>query len=236
MFQDDVPASSRAFQDDAPASSRASDQVWFSMLLLNDPNAALFGALRPPPPHPLLAALRRPFERRERAAESPRAGAPAAWGVARRSRLSLWVAAGLLLVGFASAEAILEAVTASEAPKAATSGAARVGATLIDARALRASTTTAAPVASAAPAGLVRGLGAVPAPSNATRAHEPSEPTGSLTAAVTGGATRSFGAAPAARSGKAATARASVRAAAAKKARNVRRVRRLFASRSSSGR
>jgi hypothetical protein len=50
-------------QDEMPFSSHAADQAWFSMLLVNDPNTALVGSLRPSRLHPIWVALRRPFER-----------------------------------------------------------------------------------------------------------------------------------------------------------------------------
>lgn len=61
------------------------------MLLVNDPNTALVGSLRPSRQHPLWAALRRPFERAPVAVE---AGEPIP---GLRPRPGRWLGAGLLL-------------------------------------------------------------------------------------------------------------------------------------------
>jgi hypothetical protein len=98
------------------------------MLLVNDPNTALVGSLRPSRQHPLWAALRRPFER-----------APVAVGAAEpiaglRPRPGRWLGAGLLLVlGIGGAVA---------GPEHLWKAAAEAGTTTVAPRAGRAGTTT----------------------------------------------------------------------------------------------
>ena len=174
MFQDDVPA------NDVPASSRAPDQVWFSMIMVNDPNAALFGALRPSRPHPILAALRRPFERDPLAAPRPVSEASEA-EPASHPRWSRWLGVGLLLLGVAGAEGLLEAVTSRDSPQAA--GVARVGATMLIAPSARqtagvepaASGRTDGSKATAAPAGVASAARVAPSPITVSAALRPSE-------------------------------------------------------------
>lgn len=70
------------------------------MLLVNDPNTALFGSLRPPRHSSLWAALQRPFERRATLASEAGEQIPGL-----RPRGTRWLGAGLLLalvVGLAS--------------------------------------------------------------------------------------------------------------------------------------
>jgi hypothetical protein len=83
-------------RDEVPPSSHAADQAWFSMLLVNDPNTALVGSLRPSQQPPLWAALLRPFQ-----TQPPLPAPEADWtmeqGLGLRSRPTGWVKTGLLL-------------------------------------------------------------------------------------------------------------------------------------------
>jgi hypothetical protein len=221
------------FQDDMPASSRASDQVWFSMLLVNDPNAALFGALRPLQPHPLVVALRRPLEWMKPAPHASPASASPGEAALRPSRASRWVGAALLLLGFGLAEAALEQLTASETPRAATAAVSRVGATRRVTGVPLASSANPAIPTRAARAGLGSELGGAPAPLDAARTLAPSALTRSITQPMARGKTRSLKTASAAASVEAATVAGRATTSAKKKARNVRRNRRLHASRAS---
>lgn len=114
-------------QEELPASSRGPDQVYFSMLMVNDPNAALFGSLRPARVHPLVAALRRPFEAVPQPAPEPVESAPGL-----RPRWSRWIAAGLLLLGVGGAEAALERLNSGETLRAEPVFVSRQGATTVD--------------------------------------------------------------------------------------------------------
>jgi hypothetical protein len=120
------------FQEELPASSRGPDQVWFSMIMVNDPNAALFGSLRPSRPHPILAAIRRPFERVAPAAPRP---VDAEQEPALRPRRSRWIgaalAAGLVALGFGLTETVLEHLTAKDNPEVVTAAPARIGSTTL---------------------------------------------------------------------------------------------------------
>lgn len=175
MFQDDVAG------NDVPASSRAPDQVWFSMIMVNDPNAALFGALRPSRPHPILAALRRPFER-DPVAGPPPVREPSEVAPAPHPRGSRWLGVGLLLLGVAGAEGLLEAVTSRDSPQAA--GVARVGATMLVAPPARqtaavepaASGGTHGSEATVAPAGVASTARVAPSPITVSAALRASEP------------------------------------------------------------
>lgn len=125
-------------QDELPASSRGPDQVWFSMIMVNDPNAALFGSLRPSRPHPILAAMRRPFERPTPVAPVPPSDdqRPA---LRPRSRwIAAGLAAGLVALGFGLTETLLERLTVIDSPRAATAAPARVGSTTLTAPSLHA--------------------------------------------------------------------------------------------------
>ena len=160
-------------QEEVPASSRGPDQVWFSMIMVNDPNAALFGSLRPTRPHPILAAIRRPFERIAPAATRPVSDEPEP---ALRPRRSRWVAAalaaGLVALGFGLTETALEQLPTRDDPRVATAVPARIGSTTLAALpAAQAMTTgsaaTRAPVVTAASAGIAVSV---------TRETEPSAP------------------------------------------------------------
>lgn len=122
------------FQEELPASSRGPDQVWFSMIMVNDPNAALFGSLRPSRPHPIVAALRRPFESLAPAAPRP---VDEAREPALRPHRPRWlaaaIAAGLVALGFGLTETALEQLTASDGAQVATSAPARIGSTTLSA-------------------------------------------------------------------------------------------------------
>ena len=123
------------FQEELPASSRGPDQVWFSMIMVNDPNAALFGSLRPSRPHPIVAAIRRPFERLAPAAPRP---VEEEQEPALRPRRPRWfaaaLAAGLVALGFGLTETVLEQLTAKDSlPVATAVPAARIGSTTLSA-------------------------------------------------------------------------------------------------------
>jgi len=181
------------FQEEVPASSRGPDQVWFSMIMVNDPNAALFGSLRPSRPHPILAAIRRPFERLAPAAPRP---VNEEQEPALRPRRSRWVAAalaaGLVALGFGLTETVLEQLTTRDSPQAASAVPARFGSTTLSAlpasqakttgstasaAANRASVVSAASAGSAAAATAVRESRSTPPIAvSVTRDSEPSAP------------------------------------------------------------
>jgi hypothetical protein len=89
-------------RDEVPFSSHAADQAWFSMLLVNHPNTAIVGALRPSRRHPIWVALRRPFER-----GVPRLEPAASDAVEQipglRPRPARWLGPALLALGVALA-------------------------------------------------------------------------------------------------------------------------------------
>jgi hypothetical protein len=114
------------FHDDCVGSCESIDQIWFAMLLVNDPNAELVGALRE---SVAPAALAEAFEASDGsvAAERPEG---------LRSRAPLWVASGLIVaalavVGVAAELPRLQAGLASVASERAEL---RIGATALLAR------------------------------------------------------------------------------------------------------
>jgi hypothetical protein len=140
------------FQEEVPASSRGPEQVWFSMIMVNDPNAALFGSLRPSRPHPIVAALRRPFERHAPTAPRPVHEVDEPALRPRRSRwISAALAAGLVALGFGLTETVLEQVTAKDSHAVVTATPARIGSTTL--AALPAPQPTAAGAAASAAGG-----------------------------------------------------------------------------------
>jgi len=109
--------------NEAPPSTHPASQTWFAMLLANDPNTALIGALRPSRKQPLWELIQRPFERSapQLAALASEAGEHIPGLRPRRAR---WLGATLLLalgVGLAGVGlqqvrlAPVEAATASAA-------------------------------------------------------------------------------------------------------------------------
>jgi hypothetical protein len=214
---------SHMFQEEAPASSRGPDQVWFSMIMVNDPNAALFGSLRPSRPHPIVAALRRPFE-----ALAPAAPRPVSDELppALRPRRSRWVAAalaaGLVALGFGLTETVLEQLTGRDTAKdhVASAAPARLGSTILAvqpaSRATRAGSSVASTAsAAAAPSAVRESLGAPPIPIKvAAPGSQPSVPaavadaTSSAARATSGRSTTSVKKKAAARQRKAALGRA----------------------------
>lgn len=183
------------YQEELPASSRGPDQVWFSMIMVNDPNAALFGSLRPSRPHPILAAIRRPFERLAPAAPRP---VEQQQEPALRPRRSRWFAAacaaGLVALGFGLTETVLEQLTAKDSPQVVTAAAtSRVGST----------TLAAVPASQAVAAGAAVSVAAVreyhatpPIAVNVTRATE-SDAAARAVASTSSPAPRATGAAKA---------------------------------------
>ncbi|MEO8184410.1 MAG: hypothetical protein ABI895_36845 [Deltaproteobacteria bacterium] len=123
--------------DEATPSTHPASQTWFAMLLANDPNTALIGALRPSRKHAFWEALQRPFEgRAPHLAPMAREAGEQIPGL--RPRPTRWFGAALLLalgVGLATVGlekvrlAPVEAPTASAAlpgePLAATTLSAR---------------------------------------------------------------------------------------------------------------
>lgn len=110
--------------NEAPPSTHPASQTWFAMLLANDPNTALIGALRSSRKQAFWEAMRRPFERRapHLALMASEAGEQIP---GLRPRPARWVGAALLLalgVGLAGVGlekvrlAPVEAPTASAVP------------------------------------------------------------------------------------------------------------------------
>jgi len=119
--------------DDLCGSRASLDETWCAMLLVNDPDAALIGSLRPRPENRLAAALREALEERPR--EEPSLEEPARL----RSRAPFWVAGGLLAGVVALAASFAPDFSANAPARVAVTerapSPARVGATLLTSQA-----------------------------------------------------------------------------------------------------